>query len=283
MQATTRPRTPGAPRPTAPSRWPPTPSPSRSSATRTARWRCRGQRRPVRPDAWTPDAWTPDAWTPDAWTPDAWTPDVGRPLDGLDRRPTAGPGCGQGNDQRGRRPDILAPATPAWAARPHPGHSAWGSSATQDGPAVTAPVLEALTAAATDSCLAPPRDEAAPRRTALLKRIGSKVERLGGGHPVHSDEWPRLACSRQWSVLVGLSVLSGAVQVRASQDSVGQRKEALGISGQFWRCMWTRCSDDASGPRPDPLEEAPGGLGAGCRGCRGWRPRPGGQGQGLPR
>ena len=67
----------------------------------------------------------------DTWTPD---PDVGRPLDGLDGRPTAGPGRGQGNDQRGRRPDILAPATPRWAARPHPGHSAWGRSATRTAP-----------------------------------------------------------------------------------------------------------------------------------------------------
>jgi len=71
-QVTTRPRPPGTPRPTAPSRAVPTPSPSRSSATRTARRHCRGQRGPVRPDTWTPDAWTPDAWTPDVrstgWT-----------------------------------------------------------------------------------------------------------------------------------------------------------------------------------------------------------------------
>jgi hypothetical protein len=43
---------------------------------------------------------------PDAWTPDAWTPDV-RLTDRTDVR-TADRGRGQGDDRRGRRPDILA-------------------------------------------------------------------------------------------------------------------------------------------------------------------------------
>jgi hypothetical protein len=102
----------GAPRPTAPSRAVPTPSPSRSSATRTTRRhsadsgglsvRTRGHR-------------TRGHRTPGHGTSDR---PAGRTSHG---------GTGRGNHRPGRRPDIPAPATTRWAARPHPGHSAGGA------------------------------------------------------------------------------------------------------------------------------------------------------------
>jgi hypothetical protein len=76
-----------------------------------------------------------DARTPGHRTPGRWT--SARPAGRTSPRRT-GRG-GQGNDRPGRRPDILAAATTRWAARPRPGHGAWGRSATQDGSAVTAP------------------------------------------------------------------------------------------------------------------------------------------------
>ena len=57
------------------------------------------------------------------------------------------------------------------------------------------------------------------RCTAVLGRSGSSVERDGGGHPVHGDEWPRLTLeqsvcqegSHEWEL-----ALAGVVQLRAS-------------------------------------------------------------------
>jgi hypothetical protein len=150
-----RPRTPGAPGPAAPSRRPPhpaTPGPAR-----------RGPRGGIAADSAglsvrTPEHRTPghrtlDAWTPDAWTLDAWTLDVRST--GWTDVPRRDRGRGQGNDQPGRRPDIPAPATPA--GRPELTRVTAPGGA---GPPRTAPrrrhLCWALTAAATDSCLAPP-------------------------------------------------------------------------------------------------------------------------------
>jgi hypothetical protein len=72
-----------------------------------------------------PLAWTPLAWTPDAWTPDAWTPDV-RVTDWTDVR-TADRGRGQGDDRRGRRPDILATGDHPLGGQTSPGRSVWGA------------------------------------------------------------------------------------------------------------------------------------------------------------
>jgi hypothetical protein len=139
-----------------------------SSAVRTARLQSRGHGRPVRLDTWmAPDAWTPDAWTPDAWTPDAWTPDV-RLTDWTDIR-TADRGRGQGDDRRGRRPDILATATTRWAARPRPGRSVWGRLATHDGSAVTTPAPQPRSPPL-NNCPAPP--SMTPRPGALLSCVG---------------------------------------------------------------------------------------------------------------
>ena len=56
-----------------------------------------------------------------------------------------------------------------------------------------------------------------PRALLSSEDFGSRVERDGGCHPVHRGEWPRLAnAAVDRSGLVGLSVLSGLVQVRAS-------------------------------------------------------------------
>jgi hypothetical protein len=63
-----------------------------ASAVRTTRLQSRGHQRPVRPDTWM--------------APVAWTPDV-RLTDRTDVR-TADRERGQGDDRRGRRPDILA-------------------------------------------------------------------------------------------------------------------------------------------------------------------------------
>jgi hypothetical protein len=54
------------------------------------------------------------------------------------------------------------------------------------------------------------------------EELGLRVERDSGGHPVHSDEWPRLTLeqsvcqegSHEWE-----SALSGVVQLRASRGS----------------------------------------------------------------
>src|SRR5512132_1061442 len=129
MQATTRPRTPGPPRPTAPSRRPPhpaTPGPAR-----------RGPRGGIAADSAglsvrtpghrTPGHRTPGHRTPGHWTLDVrstgWT-DVPRRDRGADRATTSLAGV---RTSSRRRPPL--------AARPHPGHSAWGRLATQDGPA----------------------------------------------------------------------------------------------------------------------------------------------------
>jgi hypothetical protein len=84
------------------------------------------------------DARTPGHRTRGHWTPDAWTLDVRST--GWTDIPTAGP------DEADRATTGLAgvrtswrPATTRWAARPRPGHGAWGRSAIQDGSAVTAP------------------------------------------------------------------------------------------------------------------------------------------------
>jgi hypothetical protein len=111
------------------------------------------------------------------------TLDVGRPLDGLDGRPTAGPGRGQGNDQPGRRPDILAPATPA--GRPDLTRvTALGVLGHPGRPRGDGTCAGALTAAATDSCPAPPGMR--PRPGALLSSddFGLRVERAAKRHPL---------------------------------------------------------------------------------------------------
>jgi hypothetical protein len=92
-----------------------------SSPVRTARLQSRGHRRPVRPDTWM----APLAWTPDAWTPDAWTPDV-RLTDWTDVR-TADRGRGQGDDRRGRRPDILATGDHPLGGQASPGSQRLGA------------------------------------------------------------------------------------------------------------------------------------------------------------
>jgi hypothetical protein len=115
-QATTPPADHGARRPVGPN-WgrPATPSHSRSSAARTT-WRQR------RGHGACPSGRL------DTGRLDTGRLDVGRPLDRLDGHPPRRDrGRGQGNDQPGRRPDILAPATTRWAARPRPGHGAWGA------------------------------------------------------------------------------------------------------------------------------------------------------------
>jgi hypothetical protein len=87
-----------------------------SSAVRITRLQSRGHRRPVRPDTWM---------APVAWTPDAWTPDV-RVTDWTDIR-TADRGRGQGDDRRGRRPDILATGDHPLGGQTSPGRSVWGA------------------------------------------------------------------------------------------------------------------------------------------------------------
>jgi hypothetical protein len=96
---------------------PATPSHSRSSAARTARRQRRGHR--------SLSVRTPGHRTPGHRTS---ARPVGRTSPQRDR------GRGQGNDQPGRRPDILATGDTRWAARPRPGHGAWGAR-----PAGTAP------------------------------------------------------------------------------------------------------------------------------------------------
>src|SRR5215213_8867158 len=97
--------------PIAPNGGPPHRAIAGSSAVRTARRQSRGHRRAVRPDTWM----APVAWTPDAWTPDA------RVTDWTDVR-TADRGRGQGDDRRGRCPDIARDRRPlAGAARSRPG------------------------------------------------------------------------------------------------------------------------------------------------------------------
>jgi hypothetical protein len=154
MQATTRPRTPGAPRPTGPAGGPHTQplqvqrdADHAAAVPRTAQACPSGHLNTRHLDTGHR------------------TPDVGRPLDGLDGRPTAGPGRGQGNDRRGRRPDILAPATPA--GRPDLTRvTAPGALGHPGRPRGNGTCAGALTAAATDSCLAPPGMR--PRPGALL-------------------------------------------------------------------------------------------------------------------
>ena len=101
----------GTSKPLRPTGRPASPSHSRASAVRTARLPSRRHRRPIRPDTWM---------APVAWTPDAWTPDV-RSTDWTDVR-TADRGRGQGDDRRGRCPDIARDRRPlAGAARSRPG------------------------------------------------------------------------------------------------------------------------------------------------------------------
>jgi hypothetical protein len=114
------PRTTGYVDPPRPTGRPATPSHSRSSAAQTA---VAGA---AEPDTWTPDGWTPDGWTPDAWTLDAWTLEV-RSTGWTDVL-TAGP------DEADRATTGLAavrtssrPAITRRAARPRPGHGAWGA------------------------------------------------------------------------------------------------------------------------------------------------------------
>jgi hypothetical protein len=76
---------------------------------------------------------------PDAWTPDTWMLDVRST--GWTDIPTA-----DRTRRTGQRPAWPASGHPRtgdtrWAARPRPGHGAWGRSATQDGSAVAAPAL----------------------------------------------------------------------------------------------------------------------------------------------
>jgi hypothetical protein len=183
--------------------------PSRSPTTATRRTRCaqrgqsrgtgafrdparcgqhgcsgRGHRTPVCPDIRI---------TPVAWTLD--TVDIGRPPDPLDgrlsawrqrmrtERRTAWPVSGHPERPPRRRPPAGG-ATSLGSQRPR-------HSATDDGFAVTTPA-----AAVTGQLRSTARHEAAPRRTAVLRRSGLSVERRGGGHPVHSDEWPRLTLAQ---------------------------------------------------------------------------------------
>jgi hypothetical protein len=109
---------------------------SRSSTTRTARRQRRGHR--------SLSVRTPGMpWTPGHRTHGHWTP-----LDRLDRRTS--PLDGRTPPRQDRAADRATtglagvqtssrPATTPWAARPRPGHGAWGRSATQDGSAATAP------------------------------------------------------------------------------------------------------------------------------------------------
>jgi hypothetical protein len=92
-------------------------------------------------------------------------------------------GGGQGNDQPGRRPDTLAPTTPA--GRPDLTRvTAPGDARPPGRPRSDGTCAGALTAAATASCLAPPGMR--PRPGALLSSddCGSSVEPTGRLHPL---------------------------------------------------------------------------------------------------
>jgi hypothetical protein len=129
-----------------------------SSAARTARRQRRGHRRSACPDTWMHR--TPGHRTPGRWT-------SARPVGRTSSRRDWG--RGQGNDRPGRRPDISSrPATTRWAARPGPGHSAWGALGHPGRLRGDGTCTAALTAAATGQLPSTARHEAAPRRTALV-------------------------------------------------------------------------------------------------------------------
>jgi hypothetical protein len=201
-----RPQTTGARRPAAPGRGgPPHRATPGSSADRAAAAPRTPER--VRPDTWmhrTPGHRTPGRWTPGRWTPGRWT--SARPVGRTSSRRDWG--RGQGNDRPGRRPDISSrPATTRWAARPGPGHGAWGALGHPGRLRGDGTCTAALTAAATGQLPSTARHEAAPRRTALLRRwIESKAERW-----LPSGTWQR----------VGGTGLAGLVMRRYGRCGMG--------------------------------------------------------------
>jgi hypothetical protein len=115
--------------------------------------------------------------------------DAGRPLDRLDGRipPRRDRGRGQGNDRLAGVRTPSRPATPA--GRPTaPGSRRLGTLGHPGRLRGDGTCAAALTAAATGQLPSTARHEAAPRRTALLRRIGSRPVRNDDCHPVHIDE-----------------------------------------------------------------------------------------------
>jgi hypothetical protein len=148
-------------------------------------------RRGQRGSARTPGPVRPDTRlhrTPEHGRLDTGHADAGRPLDRLDGRPHRGPDeadttttglAGVRTSSRpattARRPDLARVTAPESARPPR--------TAPRDGTGAAA-----LTAAATGQLPSTTRHEAAPRRTALLGRIGSRLVRRNGGHPVHGED-----------------------------------------------------------------------------------------------
>jgi hypothetical protein len=134
-----------------------------SSAARTARRQRRGHRSvSVRTPGWH---WTPDAWTLDVRST-GWT-DV----------PTTGPGMRTGQRPAWPASGHLATGDTRWAARPRPRSRRLGALGHPRRLRGDGTRAAALTAAATGQLPSTARHEAAPRRTALLRRSGSRVLR----------------------------------------------------------------------------------------------------------
>ena len=122
---------------------------------------------PVRPDTWRPR--TPGHRTPGCWT---------------SARPVGRTSHGGPDGRTGQRPAWPASGHPRtgdtrWAARPRLGHGAWGARhpgrLRSDGTRAAA-----LTTPATGQLPSTPWHQAAPRRTAVLGRIGLSVDRDSG-------------------------------------------------------------------------------------------------------
>jgi hypothetical protein len=152
----------------------------------------RGHRTPGCPHTWiTPVVWTPIAWTPDTWTPDA--PghrclDTGCPPDQLDGGPSAwrtADADSATNGVAGVRTSWTATTTAMPAGRPKP-RSDCSVCGAHNPRRLRVP---APAAAVTGQPRSTARHEAAPWRTAVLRRFRVESRAAGWGSSVMASAY----------------------------------------------------------------------------------------------